>query len=722
MPIITGSYYSEPLTGTAADDEIRGLDGNDTIDGAGGNDKLYGGPGDDLLYAPQRDFGGTGSALVEGGDGNDSVYVGSGSLVGGAAQWAIVDMGPGNDEINVFGQFCGGIFSGGEGDDTFRLSTTQAEVTLRLGSGGADTVYYISYSVNFPRSVPRIEGFDGADILKLGLVEILRDWDQSNPFAGGYLRLASAGGDTILQIDQDGGGDTFNDFVVLSGIASNVLSARNFGGYPPTGGESIGQVFVGVAAPDGRRTQIDATVGPDTIIGANSPNLILAGAGNDVISGAGAEDKIYGNHGEDTIDASGGADWVDAGAGADWVYAGAGVDWVDGGEGNDIIRGGEGADTLLGSAGDDAIYGDDGVDQVDGGDGLDTAYFTESGLDFYVSLIDGTVRTTLSYPGVSDTLKSIENVVTGGGADTIVGDSRVNNLVGGAGADFLSGGGGDDTLDGGFGLDVIWGGAGSDTLSLVSYSRSGLSELKVSLAGGRVFIDGAETDIVMDVENVFGGAGADTISGDGNGNVLRGADGGDHLLGDAGTDTIDGGGGSNYLRGGIGDDIVLGGADFDDAHGNEGNDTVHGGAGDDWSVGGKDNDLLYGDEGGDIVLGNLGNDTCDGGAGADVVRGGQADDVLLGGAGDDWLSGDRGSDTLTGGGGADIFNSFGDAGLDRVADFSRGEGDRVRLDAGSVYSVAQVGADTVVAVTGGAQMVLVGVHLSTLTEGWIFVG
>jgi hypothetical protein len=55
-------------------------------------------------------------------------------------------------------------------------------------------------------------------------------------------------------------------------------------------------------------------------------------------------------------------------------------------------------------------------------------------------------------------------------------------------------------------------------------------------------------------------------------------------------------------------------------------------------------------------------------------------------------------------------------------DFNRAEGDRVRLDPGSTYTVSQQGADTVVAVAGGATVVLVGVQMSSLTGEWIFVG
>ena len=42
------------------------------------------------------------------------------------------------------------------------------------------------------------------------------------------------------------------------------------------------------------------------------------------------------------------------------------------------------------------------------------------------------------------------------------------------------------------------------------------------------------------------------------------------------------------------------------------------------------------------------------------------------------------------------------------------------LDPGTTYTVGQVGADTVIDMGGGNQMILVGVQFSTLTPGWIF--
>ena len=194
-------------------------------------------------------------------------------------------------------------------------------------------------------------------------------------------------------------------------------------------------------------------------------------------------------------------------------------------------------------------------------------------------------------------------------------------------------------------------------------------------------------------------------------------------LGD-GDDVYDGRNGTEtgLLSGGSGADTETGGVAFDNLQGNQGNDSLSGGAGDDFVVGGKDDDVQLGDAGNDVVWGNLGNDTLDGGDGADQVRGGQGDDSVSGGAGNDFVSGDRGNDTVSGGAGADLFHGSQDAGIDRVLDFHLAEGDRVMLDPGTTYMVSQVGADTVIDMGGGNQMILVGVQSSTLTGGWIFTG
>lgn len=254
--------------------------------------------------------------------------------------------------------------------------------------------------------------------------------------------------------------------------------------------------------------------------------------------------------------------------------------------------------------------------------------------------------------------------------------------------------GGIDRIDAGAGT-----GAADIDLAEGSFSQLG-GQNRMSIAWG------------ARIEDAAGGDFADRLRG----NALD-----NRLTGGAGADTIEGGTGLDVLRGEDGDDLILGGADFDDAHGNMGDDTLHGGAGDDWVVGGKDQDLLFGDEGRDVVLGNLGADTLHGGDGDDVVRGGQDDDWLAGGDGADFLSGDRGADTLHGGAGADRFHTFADGGVDRVMDFNRAEGDRVELLPGALAATtfSQVGGDVVVESGGGGRLILAGVQLSSLTDGWI---
>ena len=73
-------------------------------------------------------------------------------------------------------------------------------------------------------------------------------------------------------------------------------------------------------------------------------------------------------------------------------------------------------------------------------------------------------------------ISNIENVVGGGGNDTLTGDDLANTLGGGGGNDTMTGGGGADTLTGvrattpswlaSHGDDAYNGGAGIDTLDL----------------------------------------------------------------------------------------------------------------------------------------------------------------------------------------------------------------------------------------------------------------
>jgi Ca2+-binding RTX toxin-like protein len=204
------------------------------------------------------------------------------------------------------------------------------------------------------------------------------------------------------------------------------------------------------------------------------------------------------------------------------------------------------------------------------------------------------------------------------------------------------------------------------------------------------------------------------------GQVMASHDADATLMGGSGDDTLAAVAGSNYLRGADGNDSMLGGSGFDDINGNKGDDTIDGGSGGgDWLVGGQGNDLIAAHTSGNILYGNLGNDTLIGGTGGDIIRGGQGDDSIVAGSGAEWISGDRGDDTIQAGSGADTFHTSAGAGIDRVLGFDAAKGDHVMIDAGAAYTVSQVGADTVIDLGHGDEMILVGVHTADLPTGWI---
>ena len=181
---------------------------------------------------------------------------------------------------------------------------------------------------------------------------------------------------------------------------------------------------------------------------------------------------------------------------------------------------------------------------------------------------------------------------------------------------------------------------------------------------------------------------------------------------------------SNNLHGLAGADLIIGGSGYSSLHGDAGDDTIIGRSlTGDQLLGGQGNDLITAVQSKvhNFLFGDLGNDTLLASAGGDTLRGDGGNDVLMGGAGNDFLSGDTGLDILTGGAGADIFRGAAGMGTSIVTDFHRSEGDRIRIDHGTQYCVAQAGADVHIDMVGGGEMILQNTQLSSLTSGWLFV-
>lgn len=186
-----------------------------------------------------------------------------------------------------------------------------------------------------------------------------------------------------------------------------------------------------------------------------------------------------------------------------------------------------------------------------------------------------------------------------------------------------------------------------------------------------------------DLENLLGGSGSDTLTGndvqnqiegnDGNDNIY-GAGANDNLIGGLGNDNFDGGAGADTVSfqtnttDGVNVDLSLGFATSpesgDDGFGGAPAaitgpvEIIHGSPFDDTITGGGGlvtiNFLFTGGGGDDVLTGSGSNDTLKGGGGDDIVRAVEGDDTLAGAGGDDLLVGGPGFDIGKGGKGDDV--------------------------------------------------------------------
>lgn len=310
------------------------------------------------------------------------------------------------------------------------------------------------------------------------------------------------------------------------------------------------------------------------------------------------------------------------GSGADTLTGSAQANAIYGGPGNDVIHVGTAGtcatdvDSLSGEAGDDTFNmgsASNCPDYTICGTGTDLVTYASRSSSVTV------VLDAIANDGESAELdkvdSSCERIVGGSAADTLTGASGTQYLHGGSGADTLNGGLGDDTFVGGPGDDVQNGGAGDDVFieggtdawisgspargtgaDVINGGVSGTAQefdrLDLSSRTGDLVItfchspgtltgepsisatecndsdgEASEGDNVINVEQLIGGAGDDT---------LTGAAGADYLEGGAGDDTLAGGSGDDLLAGGSGTDVFDGGAGDGDVAGIESGESTSG--------------------------------------------------------------------------------------------------------------------------------------------------
>jgi VCBS repeat-containing protein len=358
---IIGTQGDDVLAGTDFDDRIYGLGGNDEIDGGPGNALIDGGEGDDgirVQFGNHQVAGGGGDdsifaidteGLLQGGEGDDTL------LVQDAIGPVHVEGGAGNDTIHAQ-NLADGSVDAGTGADTVTLSDFNGD-SVNLGvDADIDTLVMQNWSSGAV-VVHNFSAGAGGDRFDFAHFAAQYGWDEnSNPFAGGYIRLVQSGADTLLQVDTDGAagsGAGYQTMLQLTGVTALDLTSAN---------------FVPASDPSGETTP------GVTIDGDEGDNIYSEGT---TPGTTGGNDTVNGNGGNDSIDGGAGNDTLSGGEGNDTLSGGAGNDLLSGGDGDDVFESSEGDDTLLGEGGNDIFVASSGSGTLDGGEGNDTFYVLE---------------------------------------------------------------------------------------------------------------------------------------------------------------------------------------------------------------------------------------------------------------------------------------------------------------------------------------------------------
>lgn len=209
---IAGGAGSQTLAGDSGGDTVSGGTGADSLDGAAGNDKLLGGTGDDTVaggFGNDTIDGGTGDDLISGGIDGDALAGGTGAdtLLGGD-HGDKLDGGTGSDDLD--GGAGDDTITGGTGDDL--LHGGEGSDLLNGGSGD-DTFDFDSLG----EALDTIVGFKSSSD-SIDISDLLEGFDPPTSDIDQFVQLIEGGGDTVVRVDADGGGDAFQDLVVLDGV------------------------------------------------------------------------------------------------------------------------------------------------------------------------------------------------------------------------------------------------------------------------------------------------------------------------------------------------------------------------------------------------------------------------------------------------------------------------------------------------------------------------
>ncbi|MDG6078932.1 calcium-binding protein [Erythrobacter litoralis] len=316
--ILSGFGGNDRLDGQAGNDQLFGGDGNDTLrDQTGGDDALYGEGGDDDILVQRFGYSAQSNVVLDGSFGRDTLTF---DTMNGSN--ATISGGSNNDTITVTGTEGSATIDAGRGFDTVIVSATGVRSVITLGEG-SDAIQVLGDASNVVIDnqiiVTDFVGNLGGDRIDLSnfFDTVLQGYDgTASPFISGFARLVQSGSDTLIQIDVDGGADSYQTLVTLQNVEIGTVARPNLGFY--SGAETL----LGTGGADLRvgsfgQNRIETYGGNDRLLGLGEDDILIAGAGNDQLNGGDGNDRLFGEAGNDVLRGQAGSDFLVGGAGAD---------------------------------------------------------------------------------------------------------------------------------------------------------------------------------------------------------------------------------------------------------------------------------------------------------------------------------------------------------------------------------------------------------------------
>ncbi|WP_304609452.1 calcium-binding protein, partial [Polynucleobacter sp. MWH-HuK1] len=595
--------------GNTLNNTITSGAGNDTLDGGSGNDTLIGGAGNDTYIMT---LGAGGSDRFIDSVGTSTVKVDTSALTGNS--YTFTERGTGAD-TNIYTR----TYADGFGKT---LLDTQTLVG-NFGAAGTQVQLGINnYTTNGNNG--SFAGYETYTVVAGNSVSATSaQYTQNNMLVG------SAAGDSLT-------GGAGNDWLEAGSGSDTLFSS---GGYDRLNG-GLGSDTVNYSAFDNLSAGVKGIM-------VKAVDLVSAATLNDYIVFKGQNYDNFSSGNVTSLLASRSVDYLQS------------VEVIEGTAQSDLFIGGTSSDWFEGRGGLDTFFGGNsaerGTDWVD----YNSSVFT-MGITANLGASTGTTNLTLGGINLGSQTNTITGIVnTQMGPDTlyniegIVGTKFADTLIGSTSGNFLRGGLGADTLIGiGNGLPghlvdrtVDWADYQDATTSVIARLSTGVD---ANIALNTTYIGATN----------ISGMSYGTASNSGGNDILIGMQG---VRGGSGADTLIGGSGNDWFSGGLGNDILIGGIDGSDtasykwasagvtvnlgvgvytssvanygsgldlngwswgtSAGADGIDTL---IGIDRLVGSRFNDVLTGNAGENVLRGLDGNDTLDGGLGSDWVTYGEA--------------------------------------------------------------------------------------------------